>query len=154
MNSGAIESARAYGHRLIQVGASLFLVALFVGFAIPRFALPRLGLSTHLLGLMQGTLLMVVGLVWPRLALPRRLSLAGCGLAIYGCLAAWTANLCGAIWAAGGAMVPLAAGAARGTVVQEAIIRLLLVSGALCLVGAAGILVWGLGGSTPSESAS
>ena len=154
MNRGASESARAYGHRLIQVGASLFLVALFVGLAIPRFALPRLGLSTHLLGLMQGTFLMVAGLVWPRLALSRGVSLAGCGLAIYGCLAAWTANLCGAIWAAGGAMVPLAAGAARGTPVQEAVIKTLLVSGALCLIGAVGLLVWGLRGSTRSESAS
>ena len=152
MDGGPTEAAQQYGHRLIQVGASLFLVALFVGLAIPRFALPRLGLSTHLLGLMQGTFLMVAGVVWPRLRLPRILSLVGCGLAIYGCLAAWTANLCGAIWAAGGAMVPLAAGAARGTAIQEGIIRVLLVSAALCLIGAAGLLVWGLRGSTHLES--
>jgi hydroxylaminobenzene mutase len=97
--------------------------------------------------------LMVLGLVWPRLALPRNSSLAGCALAIYGCLAAWTANLFGAIWAAGGAMVPLAAGAARGTAIQEVTIRMLLVSGALSLIGAVGLVVWGLRGSTPSESA-
>lgn len=144
MDGGASDSTRQYGYRLIQVGAGLFLVALFVGLAIPRFALPRLGLSTHLLGLMQGMFLMVAGLIWPRLNLSRGSSLVGSGLAIYGCLAAWTANLCGAIWAAGGAMVPLAAGAAHGTPIQEAVIKVLLISGALCLIGAVGLLVWGL----------
>ena len=41
------------GHRLLRVGIVLFLFALLVGLAVPRFAVPRLGLSTHLLGLMH-----------------------------------------------------------------------------------------------------
>jgi hypothetical protein len=56
---------RLQGHRLLQVGAALFLLALFVGIAIPAFAVPRLGLSTHLLGITQGIFLLVLGLVWP-----------------------------------------------------------------------------------------
>jgi hydroxylaminobenzene mutase len=44
----------------------LFLLALFVGLAVPKFALPRLALSTHLLGIMQGTFLLVAGSLWPR----------------------------------------------------------------------------------------
>ena len=147
MDTEAPESTRRHGTRLVQVGAGLFLLALFVGLAIPAFTLPRLGLSTHLLGLMQGMFLMVAGLLWPRLKLGRAASSVGFGLAIYGCLAPWTANLCGAIWGAGGAMVPLAAGGARGTVLQEGLIKALLVSGALCLIGAAGLLLWGLRGS-------
>jgi hydroxylaminobenzene mutase len=131
----------------MQVGAALFLAALLVGLALPRFALPRLALSTHLLGLMQGTFLIVLGLVWPRLRLRPPLSLFACFLAIYGCLTAWTANLLGAIWGAGGAMVPLAAGAARGSALQETIIRLLLISAASSLMGAVGLVVWGLRGS-------
>ena len=42
------------GHRLLRVGSALFLLALLVGIAIPLFAVPRLGLSTHLLGITQG----------------------------------------------------------------------------------------------------
>jgi hypothetical protein len=34
-------------HRLLQVGSVLFLLALLVGLAVPHFAVPRLGLSTH-----------------------------------------------------------------------------------------------------------
>jgi (hydroxyamino)benzene mutase len=143
-DSVAGDAARRFGHRLLQVGAGLFLLGLLVGLVVPRFAVPRLGLSTHLLGLMQGIFLMVAGLLWPRLKLTRAVSRIGCGLAIYGCLAAWTANLCGAVWGAGSSMVPLAAGGAQGSAFQEGTIRLLLASAALCLIGAVGILLWGL----------
>ena len=51
-------------------------------------------------------------------------------------------------------MVPLAAGAVRGTDAQEAVIRALLISDALCLIGAVGLLVWGLRGWTHPESTS
>lgn len=143
--------ARHYGHRLQQVGAGLFLVGLLVGLAVPKFALPRLALSTHLLGLMQGTFLMVAGTLWARLRLARGLSRVGHVLAVYGCVAAWAANLAGAAWGAGSTMVPLAAGGVRGTSVQEGIIRFLLLSAAPCLIATAGLLVWGLRGSPQSE---
>jgi hydroxylaminobenzene mutase len=143
--------ARRYGHRLQQVGAGLFLLGLLVGLAVPKFALPRLALSTHLLGLMQGTFLLVAGGLWSRLRLSPALSRVGHIVAVYGCVAAWVANLAGALWGAGGTMVPLAAGGVRGTAVQEGIIRLLLVSAAPCLIAAAGLLVWGLRGSPESE---
>lgn len=132
------------GHRLLRVGSALFLLALLVGIAIPRFAVPRLGLSTHLLGITQGIFLLVLGLVWPRLTLGALPARAANGLAVYGCLAPWTANLLGAIWGAGSPMLPMAAGAARGSDLQEAAIRVLLVSGALSLVSTMGLVVWGL----------
>ena len=135
---------RLQGHRLLQVGATLFLIALFVGIAIPAFAVPRLGLSTHLLGITQGIFLLVLGLVWPRLTLGPLQARAANGLAVYGCLAPWTANLLGAIWGAGSSMLPMAAGAARGSDLQEAVIRVLLVSGALSLVSTMVLVVWGL----------
>ena len=148
------EEARRRGHRLLQVGSLLFLLALLVGLAVPRFAVPRLGLSTHLLGLMQGTFLMVLGLVWPRLKLSGAQSRVAFVLAVYGCLAAWLANLLGAVWAAGNAMLPLAAGAARGSEFQEMVIRVLLVSAALSLIVALTLTVWGLRaiGATESKS--
>jgi len=55
------DSRAREGQRLLRVGILLFLFALLVGLAVPRFAVPRLGLSTHLLGLMQGTVLLVAG---------------------------------------------------------------------------------------------
>jgi hydroxylaminobenzene mutase len=133
--------------RLLRVGALLFLLALLVGLAVPRFAVPRLGLSTHLLGLMQGTFLLVSGLLWPKLKLTGAVSRAGSYLAIYGCIAAWTANLLGALWGAGNSMLPIAAGQARGSLIQERIIAAGLVTAAVSLIATAMIILWGLRGS-------
>ena len=132
------------GQRLLRVGIVLFLFALLVGLAVPRFAVPRLGLSTHLLGLMQGTFLLVAGSLWPKLTLTRAVSRAGSYLAAYGCIAAWTANLSGALWGAGNSMLPIAAGQARGSVVQERIIAAGLVTAAVSLIAMAMIILWGL----------
>lgn len=140
------------GHRLLQAGALLFLLGLLVGLGVPLFTGPRLALSTHLLGIMQGTFLMVGGLVWPRLRLTPSGSRIGRFVAIYGCLAAWTANLLAAVWGAGNSMLPMAAGAARGSALQEGAIRGLLVSAALALVAVALLLVWGL--RTPPRAGS
>lgn len=142
------------GHRLLQVGALLFLLALFVGLAVPRFTVPRLALSTHLLGIMQGTFLMVVGLLWPRLSLTRWASRIGSMLAIYACLAAWTANFLGAIWGAGNSMLPLAAGTARGSALQEGVIRVLLTSAAGSFVLVAILILWGLRRPAEAQSSS
>ena len=137
------------GQRLLRIGIALFLFALLVGLAVPRFAVPRLGLSTHLLGLMQGTFLLVAGSLWPKLTLTRAVSRAGSYLAAYGCIAAWTANLLGARWGAGNSMLPIAAGQARGSVGQERIIAAGLVTAAVSLIAMAMIMLWGVRGSNP-----
>ena len=132
------------GHRLLQVGGLLFLLGLLVGLGVPGFTVPRLALSTHLLGIMQGTFLMAAGLLWPKLRLTRSASRIGRGLGTYGCLAAWTANLLSAIWGAGNSMLPIAAGGARGSALQEGVIRVLLVSAAFSLIALAVLILWGL----------
>jgi hydroxylaminobenzene mutase len=133
-----------HGHRLLQCGALLFLLALLVGLFVPAFAVPRLGLSTHLLGITQGTFLLVTGLLWPRLRLTRAMSSVGFCLAVYGCLAAWTANLWAAIWGAGSTMLPIAAGQARGSLLQEGLIAIALRSAAISLIAVAMLILWGL----------
>jgi hydroxylaminobenzene mutase len=125
----------------------VFLLALLVGLAVSTFAVPRLGLSTHLLGIMQDTFLMVVGAVWPRLRLTRSTARVAFVLAIYGCVAAWTANLFAAIWGAGNSMVPIAAGAAHGSPTQERFISIALRSAAVSLVATAAAILWGLRGA-------
>jgi len=42
------------GHRLIQAGMLLFLPGLLAGLFVPKFAVPKLGLSAHLLGILRG----------------------------------------------------------------------------------------------------
>ena len=140
----SVAADRPNGQTLLQAGVLLFLLALLVGIFIPRFTLPRLALSVHLLGITQGTFLIAVSSAWPRFAFTRGLGRTTQVLGIYGCVAAWIANLCAAIWGAGSAMVPIAAGKATGTPAQEVAIKALLISAALSLITFAALLLWAL----------
>ena len=133
-----------HGHRLLQLGVLLFLCSLLLGIAIPRFAVPRLALSTHLLGITQGLFLIGLGLTWPRLRLSAGLARLAFGLVVYGCLAAWSANLMAAIWAAGNTLLPIAAGAAHGTPFQEGFVVVALRTGGASLIAATALVLWGL----------
>jgi hydroxylaminobenzene mutase len=144
--------SRRQGHRLLQSGFLLFLLALLVGLVVPRFAVPRLGLSTHLLGIMQGIFLMVIGSLWPRLLLTRAMARIALFLVVYGCFAAWSANLFAATLGAGNSMVPIAAGSAHGTPLQEGIISIALRSAAISLIAAAVVILWGLRAGPESKN--
>ncbi len=137
-------SALRRAHRLLQVGIFLFFLATLVGLAVPHFAVPRLGLSTHLLGIVQGIFLVVIGLLWPKLTLGPRTAHLLFWLLIYGCFAAFTANLLAGVWGAGNSMLPIAAGSARGTPLQEGIIVVSLRSAAVSLIAALLMTLWGL----------
>jgi hypothetical protein len=50
-------------HRLLQFGVLLFLLGLLSGFVTPALANPRMGLSSHLEGVMNGTFLVILGLL-------------------------------------------------------------------------------------------
>lgn len=126
---------------LLQLGLILFLLALLVGILVPSFAVPRLALSAHLLGVLQGTFLVAISGVWPKLGFRRKISWLTLWLLGYGCVAAWLANLLGAYWGAGNTLLPIAAGSAHGSAPQElAIVVLLRTSGITLLVGIALIL--------------
>ena len=132
------------GHRLLQIGMLFFLLALLIGLVVPKFTAPRVGLSAHLLGIMQGLFLAVAGLLWPRLRLPPMAFRAGFWLAVYGCVAPLTANVLGAMWGAGNTLLPIAAGQAHGSPLQEGIIVIALRTGGASLIAAAILILWGL----------
>lgn len=136
---------------LVRAGLVLFLCALLVGIAVPFFGVPRLGLSAHLLGLLQGIFLVLVGAIWQRLHLGRA-AWPAVGLLIYGCLAAFVANLLAGAWRAGAPLLPMAAGGAHGTAAQEAIIAVALRSSAVALISSLLLLIWGTRGFSVGAS--
>jgi len=132
------------GHRLLQLGVALLLFTSFEGFAIPYVAAPTLGRSAHTLSALVAVLLLASGLLWSRL----RLGAAGARLAfwslIYSGLAIVAAFLLGSLWDAGSATMPLAAAGARGTAVQEAVIKLVAYSSAPTGIAAFALILWRL----------
>lgn len=142
-----LDSSRydATGHRLIQLGMLLFLAGLLTGFAIPLMENPRVGLSSHLEGVLNGLFLLVLGFVWPRLELSGWKSRITAVLAVFGTFANWLATLLAGIWGAG-AMMPIAAGDHAGTPLQESVVAALLVSLSLAMLATCVIVIWALRG--------
>lgn len=129
--------------RLIQLGILLFLFGLLTGFAVPMMSNPRMGLSSHLEGILNGIFLVVIGMIWPRLALSQGAQKAALGLILYGTFANWLVTLLAAAWGAGASM-PIAAGTSKGGPMQEAVIDILLFSLSFSMVAVCAILLWGL----------
>jgi (hydroxyamino)benzene mutase len=133
-------------HRLLQWGMALFLIGLLTGFAIPALANPRMVLTSHLEGIMNGTFLVVLGLVWPRLRVSERTLRTGFWLALFGAYSNWATTLAAGALGAGGSMMPLAAGDHVGSRLTEALIAAGLLSLAVAMVALMGIVLWGLRG--------
>ncbi len=140
-------TAQTTGRRLIRYGILLFFLGLLTGLVVQELANPRMGLSSHLEGVMNGIVLVVLGVIWPRLRLPRAALSITFWLAMYGTYASWATTLAAAVWGAGQAMLPIAAAGHTGTALQEAIIRCSLSSLVLAMLVTCIIVLWGLRGA-------
>lgn len=132
-----------HGHRLLQVGVALLLVTSFEGFAIPYFASPLLGRSTHSLMALLAVLLLAMGLLWPKLDLRPTAAHIAFWFLIYSGLAIVAAFLMAAIWGAGHSVMPLS-GAPLGTAFQETAITAVAYSSAPTGIIAFALIFWGL----------
>ena len=135
------------GHRLVQLGVALFLFVTLQGLVIQNFAVPSLGRSAHTLSLSSGLVLLGLGLVWPQLVLGVTATRVAFWFLVYSLLATIVAFLLAAMWGAGNTVLPLAAGAAHGTALQENIIAALLVSSLPTGIIAFALILWGLRGT-------
>lgn len=137
-------------HRLLQWGMVLFLLGLLTGFIIPVLANPRAGLTSHLEGVMNGTFIVALGLVWTRLRLSDRMLRIGFWLVLFGSYTNWATTLAAGAWGAGGKLMPIAAGGYEGSRVQEALIATGLISLSFAMIAALGLVLWGLRGGPRS----
>ena len=123
---------KVQSNRLIFLGMLLFFLGLIVGLAVPAMVNPRMGLSTHLEGIMNGIVLILIGLIWNRLELGSRWLKITFWLLLYGSFANFIAVFIAAITGAG-KMMPIAGGK-EGTPIIEGIISFLLISLALAML--------------------
>jgi hydroxylaminobenzene mutase len=131
-------------HRLLQIGVGLLLFASFEGFVIPSFAAQRLGLSAHTLSALQSVLLLALGLAWTRLNLGEIASRVAFWLLVYSTFAILAAYVLGAFWGAGNETMPMAAGMAHGSPVQESVIKVVGYSSAPTGIVSFALILWAL----------
>ena len=119
---------------LLVAGATLFLLGLFQGAAVQLFANPRMALSAHLTAVQSGTAMIVAGLVWPALALPRRAASIARWAIIGGMTGLWI-GLTAAAAAGASRGLPIAgAGHSAGASTEQMVTLIIgLSSGALTL---------------------
>lgn len=132
------------GHRMLQIGIALFIFSGLEGFAIPALPVPHLGLSVHTLSALQGVMLLSLGLLWPRLNLGASASRTAFWTYIYSSFATLVPYVMAAVWGAGNSTMPLAAGAAHGSDLQETIIKVVLYSAAPAFFISMALILWGL----------
>ena len=120
-------------NKLIFYGILLFLLGLIVGLFIPLMSNPRMGLSSHIEGVLNGMFLVILGLIWHKIALSDRWLKITFWLAVYGTFANWLGMLYAALVNAGKDLT-IAAEGKEGTPLQEGIFSFLLITLSLAMI--------------------
>ncbi len=103
---------------------------------------PRMGLTAHLEGVMNGMFIVILGLIWNRLIINDKWLSYTFWLTLYGSFANFVAVTIAALTGAG-KMMPIAGGK-EGPTVIEAIISFLLITLALAMIFVCVVVLTGL----------
>jgi len=136
------QSNRVISRKLMGLGALLFLLGLLSGLIIPALTNPRMGLSSHLEGVMNGMFLILIGLSWNHLFLTTKIKTLTFWCLIYGSFANWFFVLLSAIFGTS-EMTPIAGAGYKGLPWQESLVNIGLISIGLSMIIAGFFLVVG-----------
>jgi (hydroxyamino)benzene mutase len=131
--------------QLKMLGMLLFLFGLITGFIIMTLKNPRMGLSAHLEGLMNGTFLIVAGFIWNELKISETLKRIVYGTLVFGTFANWIFTLMAAFFGTS-QTTPIAGAGFMGSSVQENLVTAGLASVGLTMVFSAAMMAYGLRG--------
>jgi hydroxylaminobenzene mutase len=120
-------------NQLIFFGVLLFLLALIIGLLVPIFANPRMGVSSHIEGVLNGMFLIVLGLIWHKINLTTQWLKITFWLAIYGTFINCIGILIAAIFD-GGKMLGIMANGQEGSPIIEGIIGFSLISLSIAMI--------------------
>lgn len=136
--------ADSRARKLKLLGMILFLLGLIAGLILMNFKNPRMGLSAHLEGVMNGLFLVVAGIIWQDLQLPTRFQHILYVTLLYGTFANFGFTLLSAILGTS-KTTPIAGAGFSGTVITENFVTTGLVSVGLTMLLALALLCYGLG---------
>ena len=124
---------KQHSDRLIFLGILLFLFGLIVGLLVPLFENARMGVSSHIEGVLNGMLLVILGLIWSKLKLSSGWLKINFWLAIYGTFANFVGILVAAVFN-GGKMLGIMANGQEGAPVVEGIVAFSLISLSIAMI--------------------
>lgn len=132
------------GRKLAVLGATLVMLGLLTGWFVQLMANPRMGLSAHLEGLLNGALMLALAGSWHHVRLPAAQERWCFGLLVFGTLSNWLATLLAAVWGAAADSMPIAGAGHRGEPWQDMLVLVLLVSLSLAMMAAFVLILKGL----------
>ena len=136
------------GRRLMFLGMVLFLLGLVSGLAMPLFTNPRMGLSAHLEGVLNGLFLVAAGLVWPHVRLSDYRGGVAWRLALVGTYGNWAVTTLAAILGTK-SLTPIASAGFGAGRWQETLVTFGFATSGLAILTAALLLAIGLSGRGP-----
>ncbi|MDF1613197.1 MAG: hydrogenase [Stygiobacter sp.] len=137
-----IERNKWQSNWLMFLGVLLFLFGLIIGLFVPMMANPRMGLTAHLEGVMNGMFLVILGLIWNKLFINDKWLSITFWLTLYGSFANFSAVIIAAISGAG-KLMPIAGGK-EGTTFIEGLISFLLITLSLAMIFICIVVLLGL----------
>ncbi len=111
------------GQGLIKWGAVLLALSALTGFAIPLVSDPVLGLATHVQGLLNAFLLLLVGLIWSRLEIGYLGAVVTYWGLIVGAYLTLAVQFAATLLRIGGTVFPIAGGSHVGTPLEEELVK-------------------------------
>jgi (hydroxyamino)benzene mutase len=129
--------------RFVCHGVILFLLGLATGFVAPAVVNPRMGLSAHLEGVMNGTFLIALGAAWGHVHLGARAAAAAFWLVLYAAYVNWASVLLGAVWGAS-RLMPMAGAGHHAAPWQEDVVGFGLITISFAMVAGVALVLAGL----------
>jgi len=133
-----------------MLGMLLFLLGMLTGFITMNLKNPRMGLAAHLEGVMNGSFLVIAGLIWTELRLSGTLKKIVSWALIYGTFFNWFITLVAAFLGTS-KMTPITGGGFTGTLLQENIVTAGFISVGFAMVFSVAVITYGLRGKIASH---
>lgn len=127
----------------VRLSAVLFMLGLLTGLVSNFAANPRMGLSAHLEGVMNGAFLIALGAAWPHVRLSVRLDRAAFWLLAYGTTVNWLTIVLAAIWNTG-SLTPIASPQPSAAPWQENLVTVGLLSISFAMIAGVALVICGL----------
>lgn len=129
--------------RLARAGFGLILLALITGLAVPAFLNTHMALAAHVSGIMNGLLLIAIGAAWGRVTLSGGQARLTRAAAVFATYANWGTGCLAAAWGTS-RLTPISGAGHAAAAWQESVVQVLQVSLAIAMLGALGMIVYGL----------
>jgi (hydroxyamino)benzene mutase len=126
-----------------MLGMILFLLGLLTGFVMANFRNPRMGLSAHMEGILNGIFLVIAGIIWDELRISKSLRIITFTTLIYGTYINWLTTLFAA-YLGTSKITPITGVGFHGTDVQEQLVTGGFISVGVTMLFSLIVIIYGL----------